>query len=61
MEYDARVGVFRFKGNEESMMFVWLWKMLLDTSFLVGIELILRIIFKRPPKRYYKEMKRLED
>ncbi len=52
-------GGFLFEGYEDDIVFVYLWeKMIVDISFWGRIELILRILFSRPPERYY-EAKRI--
>lgn len=43
-------GTFILKGNEDEVAARWMWAHLLDVSWHGEIELILRIIFKRPPK-----------
>lgn len=48
-------GGFLFEGYEDDIVFVYLWeKMIIDVSFWGRIEFIFRILFARPPKRYYE-------
>ena len=42
-------GVFIFKGNEDEIALRWMWICLCDLSWYRVIEVIFRIVFKRPP------------
>ena len=55
-------GGFLFDGYEDDIVFVYLWeKMIIDTSFWGRVELILRVLFCRPPERYYEAKKILTE
>ena len=55
MDYDIKHGIWHFKGNEDDLVFFYLWtNMICDMSFLGRIELILRILFARPPERWHE-------
>ena len=46
-------GTFQFSsGLEEETAYRWLWTCLLDTSLLGRMELVCRILFFRPPRRF---------
>ena len=49
MDYNR--GIFSFDGGEDDIAFYWMWTCLLDTSFKGRIELVLRILFRRPPRK----------
>ena len=53
MYYDKKVGVFHFNGDEEDIAFKWMWTCLCDLSWKGFIETVLRMLFKKPPKRYW--------
>lgn len=54
-------GIFHFEGGEDDDVFLHLWACLTDLSWYGMIETILRIIFKRPPKRYWEIVERKKD
>lgn len=54
MNYDKEIGIFTFQGDEEDIAFKWMWTCLCDLSFWGFIETVLRMAFKKPPKRYWE-------
>ena len=54
MKYDKELGIYHFNGDEEDIAFHWMWDCLTDLSFWGFIETVIRMIFKRPPKRYWE-------
>jgi len=54
MKYDKELGVYYFNGDEEDIVFRYMWDCLCDLSLKGFIETVIRMIFKRPPKRYWE-------
>jgi len=55
MEYDNKSGIFQFNGSEEDIAFKYMWTCLMDLSFKGKVEVIFRILFNRPPDRFFDE------
>ena len=53
MKYDKRSGVYYFSGEEDNIVFQHMWDCLTDLSFCGMIETLWRIVFKKPPERYW--------
>jgi len=54
MEENRDLGIFAFKGGEDDIAFCYMWTCLCDLSFWGKVEVIWRIIFVKPPKRYWE-------
>lgn len=51
--YSKRIGIYRFDSMADDLAFMYMWGCLCNMSWYGQIECILRIIFKRPPTRYW--------
>jgi len=50
MRQDEITGAFEFNGAEHDDVMKYMWAVFMDLSWYRIIEIIFRIVFKRPPK-----------
>lgn len=61
MKYNASLGIWVFKGNEDDLMFIHFWQLAIDLSWYGKIETLWRIMVGQPPQRYFEITKRLRE
>lgn len=54
MKENKSLSMYEFEGAEIGLATRWMWSCLCDLTFIGKIEVILRIIFKKPPKWIYE-------